>query len=502
MKRHNASCAVLAAGVAFLVGCGDENNTTEITQVVGMQVVEAGESMPNCTVDNEGAMVYSVDSAEAYYCVNKKWTSMKGEKGEDGKKGAAGADGKDGKDGLKGDKGDPGVKGDSGAVGAAGLSAYEIAKAGGYAGTEEEWIESLKGTPGAKGDSGVAGTSCTAEEDSAGVKITCTDGKTYTLSNGADGAAGTSCIATKLEGDAGVEIKCGETVVDTIKNGAKGDSGVAGAAGLSAYDIAKAGGYAGTEEQWIESLKGDPGDPGTNCEIVNDQGNVVELKCGTQTTTLYKTTVCGKTPYDPNKKFCYGVDTYDYCDGKVYNPDKQFCAKFDDESEQVYKMTTIKGVNYTKTWMAENLNYKTENSWCGGGSGKNEGDCSKYGRLYTWDTAIDVCPEGWHLPDTTEWKALFAAVGGKATAGTMLKSTEGWKNNGNGSDTYFFSALPAGYRDYNGNFNYEGKYADFWSSTEDSSGDAYYMDLYYDIGLANLFNYIKDYGYSVRCLRD
>ena len=297
MKRHNASCAVLAAGVAFLVGCGDENNTTEITQVVGMQVVEAGEALPKCTADNEGAMVYSVDSAEAYYCVNKKWTSMKGEKGEDGKKGAdgkngadgkdgaAGADGKDGKDGkdgLKGDKGEQGVKGDSGAAGAAGLSAYEIAKAGGYAGTEEEWIASLKGDP-----------------------------------------------------------------------GVKGDSGAAGAAGLSAYEIAKAGGYTGTVEQWIESLKGDPGDPGTNCEIVNDQGNVVELKCGTQTTTLYKTTVCGKTPYDPKKKFCYGVDTYDYCDGKVYNPDKQFCAKFDDESEQVYKMTTIKGVNYTKTWMAK-----------------------------------------------------------------------------------------------------------------------------------------------------
>ena len=427
MKNLVASGAILFLSSAFLFGCGDEN-TTEITQVVGMQVVEAGESMPKCTVDNEGAMVYSVDSAEAYYCVNKKWTSMKGEKGEDGKKGAdgepgsAGADGKDGKDGkdgLKGDKGDPGVKGDSGA---------------------------------------------------------------------------------------------------------------AGAAGLSAYEIAKAGGYAGTEEQWIESLKGDPGDPGTNCEIVNDQGNVVELKCGTQTTTLYKTTVCGKTPYDPNKKFCYGVDTYDYCDGKVYNPDKQFCAKFDDESEQVYKMTTIKGVKYTKTWMAENLNYKTENSWCGGGSGKNEGDCSKYGRLYTWATAVGkseddcgfgnscslgtgkirgVCPKGWHLPDTTEWNALFAAVGGKATAGKMLKSTEGWSDkadetSGNGSDDFGFSALPAGIRGYDGNFNGEGLGAYFWSSTERNSSDAYDMYLGYNFDYAGLNNYYdtKYYGFSVRCLKD
>ena len=427
MKRLIVPSAILAAGVAFLVGCGDENNTTEITQVVGMQVVEAGKSMPKCTADNEGAMVYSVDSAEAYYCVNKKWTSMKGEKGEDGKKGAdgkngaAGADGKDGKDGkdgLKGDKGNPGVKGDSGVAGAAGLSAYEIAKAGGFKGTEEEWIESLKGTPGAKGDSGVAGT---------------------------------------------------------------------------------------------------------NCEIVKDSAGIIEIKCGTQTTSVYKA-VCGKKAYDPRERFCFDEDTYYYCDGKAYNPDKQFCAKFSDESEQIYKMTTIEGENYTKTWMAENLNYETETgSFCYYDNAKY---CTKYGRLYTWATAVGkseeecgvgkmcnldtgyvrgVCPEGWHLPDTSEWNALFDAVGGKETAGKMLKSTEGWNDyegtSGNGSDSYSFSALPAGSRSGIGSFNNDGYYAFFWSSTE-YNNDAYRMDLYYSSDGACLGNVSKNSGFSVRCLKD
>ena len=419
MKRLIASSAILFLGSAFLVGCGDENNTTEITQVVGMQVLEKGEALPKCTADNEGAMVYSVDSAEAYYCVNKKWTSMKGEKGEDGKKGAAGADGKDGKDGLKGDKGDPGVKGDSGAAGAAGLSAYEIAKAGGFKGTEEEWIESLKGTPGAKGDSGVAGT---------------------------------------------------------------------------------------------------------NCEIVKDSAGIIEIKCGTQTTSVYKA-VCGKKAYDPREGFCFDEDTYYYCDGKAYNPDKQFCAKFSDESEQVYKMTTIKGENYTKTWMAENLNYETETgSFCYNDSAEY---CEKYGRLYTWAAAVGkseeecgyrkncnldtgyvrgVCPKGWHLPDTTEWNALFAAVGGIETAGTMLKSTEGWNDyegtSGNGSDTYSFSALPAGYRNGNVYFDHEGSNAYFWSSSEVNSDYARYMRLYYDFVNAGPNIGGKYYGLSVRCLRD
>ena len=441
MKRHNASCAVLAAGVAFLVGCGDENNTTEITQVVGMQVVEAGEALPKCTADNEGAMVYSVDSAEAFYCVNRKWVSMKGEKGEDGKKGAdgkngadgkdgaAGADGKDGKDGLKGDKGDPGVKGDSGAAGAAGLSAYEIAKAGGYTGTEEDWIASLKGDPGAKGDSGVAG------------------------------AAGTSCTATKLEDDAGVEIKCGETVVDTVKNGAKGDSGVAG----------------------------------TSCTAEEDSAGV-KITCTDGKTYTLNNGTDGKD----GRNFDEGwmVDHRDY---------------------HIYKIVTIG----TQTWMAENLNYETEaGSFCYKDSAKY---CEKYGRLYTWATAVGkseeecgegvecnldtgyvrgVCPKGWHLPDTTEWNALFTAVDGKATAGTMLKFTEGWKNNGNGSDAYFFSALPAGFRDYSGYFSIEGSYALFWGSTERNSDNAYYMYLNsnYDNAYLNFNN--KNDGYSVRCLKD
>ena len=189
----------------------------------------------------------------------------------------------------------------------------------------------------------------------------------------------------------------------------------------------------------------------------------------------------------------------------------------DDRDGQTYKTVKI-GEQW---WMAENLNYETAaGSYCYGGE---EDNCQKYGRLYTWATAVGksdgdcgygnscnlgnvkvrgVCPEGWHLPDTTEWNALFTAVGGKATAGTMLKFTEGWKNNGNGSDTYFFSALPAGYRDYGGDFYDEGNGAYFWSSTEFDSNDAYSMYLrYYDVS-AYLYVDNKYYGFSVRCLKD
>ena len=210
----------------------------------------------------------------------------------------------------------------------------------------------------------------------------------------------------------------------------------------------------------------------------------------------------------------------------------------DTRDGQTYKTVTIG----TQTWMAENLNYaytgvpynysgntSDSTSWCY----KNEPEnCAKYGRLYTWAAAMDsvgtwttngkgcgygsecsptgtirgICPEGWHLPDTTEWNTLFSAVGGISTAGRVLKSTSGWNKyegeSGNGTDSFGFSALPAGSRSNNGNYYYEGDNALFWSSTEKFSYSAYYMRLRYDFDRACLGGDIKNFGHSVRCLKD
>ena len=200
----------------------------------------------------------------------------------------------------------------------------------------------------------------------------------------------------------------------------------------------------------------------------------------------------------------------------------------DSRDKQTYKTVQIGD----QWWMAENLKYETKNSYCYEDKSSN---CDKYGRLYTWAAAMDsagiipgntangcgygeicnlgnvkvrgVCPEGWHLPSRDEWDTLLTAVGGKATAGTMLKSTEGWNDkddgtSGNGSDAYSFSALPAGDRNGNGNFLDEGSNAYFWSSTESDNFSAYYMYLYYINVNAYLYLSSKYYGFSVRCLKD
>lgn len=157
----------------------------------------------------------------------------------------------------------------------------------------------------------------------------------------------------------------------------------------------------------------------------------------------------------------------------------------------------------SQTWMAENLNYEVEGSTCPEGENSN---CSRYGRLYTWDIARTVCPEGWHLPDSADFEQLIADVGGADVAGYALKSTSGWFKKGNGSDDYGFKALPAGYRlggseSAPGKFDGIGGYAHLWSATETADGLAYYMLLDFSIKVAKLGAFGKDEARSVRCVK-
>ena len=220
------------------------------------------------------------------------------------------------------------------------------------------------------------------------------------------------------------------------------------------------------------------------------------------------------------------------------NPDINYGEFTDERDGQIYKTVTIApaGTGYSEVWMAENLNYETDNSWCGGGSGTTEGNCAKYGRLYTWAAAVGraedecgidhacnlgegdirgACPKGWHLPSQSEWEALIVAVDGSITeytssntAGSKLKSAARCWSSYSGitiEDAFGFSALPAGYRNYNiGNYNYWGKGTYFWSSTEETIYYAYVMGLDYrnDGALLTYDSNHKHYGDSVRCLKD
>ena len=65
-----------------------------------------------------------------------------------------------------------------------------------------------------------------------------------------------------------------------------------------------------------------------------------------------------------------------------------------------------------------------------------------------------------------------------------------------------FTALPGGDRDDSGPFLGMGDYAYFWSATEGSSLSAWGRTLQCSYSQVARVDYIKPYGYSVRCVRD
>ena len=188
---------------------------------------------------------------------------------------------------------------------------------------------------------------------------------------------------------------------------------------------------------------------------------------------------------------------------------EQFCDERDGKKYVYVKIGE-------QTWMAENLNYNASGSKCYGEDGQivvgwKDGipitttlspdevraNCTKYGRLYDWATAMGlesscnssscpveakhrgVCPAGWHIPSwRTESDVLLVAVDGPTaadgtanTAGTKLKAKSGWNNwvsgeSANGTDDYGFSALPGGNGYSSGRFEYVGESGYLWLSTQ------------------------------------
>jgi uncharacterized protein (TIGR02145 family) len=216
---------------------------------------------------------------------------------------------------------------------------------------------------------------------------------------------------------------------------------------------------------------------------------------------------------------------------------------------------TLNGQDYptvqigSHVWFAKNLDEPTTSgSWCFYGvlndmeSGESntltaEQGCALFGRYYDWSTAMaldkacntkscsgqvqtphqGICPDGWHIPTNAEWEDLAEAVGGRSTAGTRLKSSlalsaGGWASDNKYSDSYGFSALPAGnalkfsWNDESeepliGNAVLAGSY--WWSADEGDQETAYKWYLFHtNESLASDMEFDKIVGLNVRCVQN
>lgn len=203
-----------------------------------------------------------------------------------------------------------------------------------------------------------------------------------------------------------------------------------------------------------------------------------------------------------------------------------------DIDNNIYK--TIKIGN--QWWMAENLKVKTfrngvpiqfsqlDIQWKDtiGAYCIFDNNASAPGLLYNWYSVVNInnlAPIGWHIPNDDEWKELEKYLGidqlsaGKqgwrgTTEGEKLKiqGTQGWTaysgvwpTNESG-----FNALAGGCRLFNGVWGDPGLFATgfWWSSTEVVGKGAYYR--YLDYKKSNIFRSYtnKNYGFSIRCVKD
>ena len=228
-----------------------------------------------------------------------------------------------------------------------------------------------------------------------------------------------------------------------------------------------------------------------------------------------------------------------------FNPNIDYGTMTDARDGKTYKTVKIG----SQVWMAENLNYNvpipadSENvSWCY--ADKKE-FCDIMGRYYNakaifgkdinslpectekWTdcepyaedkTAYQsVCPDGWHLPNKTEWETLFDEVGEKENLALKLMSTSGW-NYEEDLNTSGFSAIPAGQASIDTDiyaypppnrymaFRYAGSHALFWSANGVKIGEDYGR-YYASIAspspiVAGIPFTNNDLYFSVRCLKN
>jgi uncharacterized protein (TIGR02145 family) len=194
-----------------------------------------------------------------------------------------------------------------------------------------------------------------------------------------------------------------------------------------------------------------------------------------------------------------------------------------DKDGNVYKTVTIG----TQVWMAENLkttkyvngdligttpvpttDISAESTpkyqWPSSG---NENDVATYGRLYTWYAVTDtrnICPDGWHVPVNVEFTTLMTYLGGDTIAGSKLKETgtTHWASpNTRATNVTGFTALPGGYRGYEGTYNFMSYTGYFWTATEYDPNNGWFRGLYYNGAYDHNLSNSKQAGFSVRCIK-
>jgi uncharacterized protein (TIGR02145 family) len=194
--------------------------------------------------------------------------------------------------------------------------------------------------------------------------------------------------------------------------------------------------------------------------------------------------------FGSNKKIVWDV-TKDKAvfDGKniIFRVKANLIHKFTDSRDgKTYKTFDIGN----QTWMAENLNYSASSvSYC---YENKQSNCDKYGRLYDWQTAQNVCPSGWRLPMKSDFETILTNVGGSGNNAynALLKC-------GNTD----FSAMLGGLNQVD-DFQFIEKYGMWWSSSGSNAKMAWSLQMNSSNQNVGVRNNLMQLGLSVRCIKE
>jgi uncharacterized protein (TIGR02145 family) len=179
---------------------------------------------------------------------------------------------------------------------------------------------------------------------------------------------------------------------------------------------------------------------------------------------------------------------------------------------QVWMKQNLKTIHYLNGILIPNVTDNT--AWSGLSSGARcyyNNDpatyADTYGALYNWYAVNtgNLCPFGWHVPTDNEWTALVNYLGGTSIAGGKLKEAglTHWNSPNTGAtNSSGFTALPGGYRLTSGTYNFIGKLGYWWTSTESTTSDAFRWKINYDTMSIGKTASLKQFGFSVRCIKN
>ncbi len=214
---------------------------------------------------------------------------------------------------------------------------------------------------------------------------------------------------------------------------------------------------------------------------------------------------------------CPGTPTVDYA-GKTYNTVQIGSQCWFKENLNVGTM--INSSNGGTNSDGNQTNNSTIEKYC---YGNDEANCTTYGGLYQWAEAVQykngatnstspsppfyenvqgICPSGWHIPTKAEFETLKASSIVNNNSNTLKAVGQG-TGSGAGTNTSGFSALLAGCRSYTSAFLTLGDYAYFWSSTEYGGPlYAHFLRLEPSVSSLPIYDTTKDFGLSVRCIKN